>query len=152
METRPADSESGYVFHHANTSLFRLDDDERRGGLSSSAVGKRTDMYPEDAGKLIRPGDQIHFSMHLFPIGREVVDAMIQVGVWLYPEEKSQSTPRTTRLHTIRARVVIWACRDTPIYSFRPMDTRCCAATLCSSGTRGFIAYAAICTFEAGIR
>jgi len=86
VETRPADTESGYVFHHANTSLFRLEDNERRGGLSSSAVGKRTDMYPEDAGKLIRPGDQIHFSMHLFPIGREVVDAMIQVGVWLYPE------------------------------------------------------------------
>ena len=86
VETRPADSESGYVFHHANTSLFRLEDNERRGGLSSSAVGKRTDMYPEDAGKLLRPGDQIHFSMHLFPIGREVVDAMIQVGVWLYPE------------------------------------------------------------------
>ena len=76
METRPADSESGYVFHHANTSLFRLGNNERRGGLSSAAVGKRTDMYPEDAGKLIRPGDQIHFSMHLFPIGREVVDAM----------------------------------------------------------------------------
>ena len=86
VETRPADSESGYVFHHANTSLFRLDDNERRGGLSSSAVGKRIDMYPEDAGKLIRSGDQIHFSMHLFPIGREVVDAMIQIGVWLYPE------------------------------------------------------------------
>ena len=86
VETRPADAESGYVFHHANTNLFRLEDDERRGGLSSSAVGKRTDMYPEDAGKLVRPDDQIHFSMHLFPIGREVVDAMIQVGVWLYPE------------------------------------------------------------------
>ena len=86
VETRPADSESGYVFHHANTSLFQLEDNERRGGLSSSAVGKRTDMYPEDAGKLMRPDDQIHFSMHLFPIGREVVDARIQIGVWLYPE------------------------------------------------------------------
>ena len=88
METRPADIESGYVFHHANTSLRRATDDGRRagGGLSSSAVGKRTDMYPKDAGKLILPDDEIHFSMHLFPIGREVVDAQIQVGVWLYPE------------------------------------------------------------------
>ena len=43
-------------------------------------------MYPEDAGKLILPDDQIQFSMHLYPIGREVVDARIQVGVWLYPD------------------------------------------------------------------
>jgi len=43
-------------------------------------------MYPEDAGKLIMPDDQIGFSMHLFPIGREVPDAAIQIGVWLYPE------------------------------------------------------------------
>ncbi len=88
VETRPADSESGYVFHHANTTLRRETADGRRtgGGLSSAAVGKRTDIYPEDAGKLIQPGDDIHFSMHLFPIGREVVDAQIQIGVWLYPE------------------------------------------------------------------
>ena len=88
VETRPADSESGYVFHHANTTLRRATDDGQRpgGGLSSAAVGKRVDMYPEDAGKLILPGDQIHFSMHLFPIGREVVDASIQVGLWFYPE------------------------------------------------------------------
>ena len=86
VETRPADAESGYVFHHANTSLIRASDTEQRGGLSSAAVGKRTDMYPEDAGKLILPDDRIQFSMHLFPIGREVVDASIQVGVWYYPE------------------------------------------------------------------
>jgi mono/diheme cytochrome c family protein len=87
VETRPADAESGYVFHHANTSLIRADAaDGRRGGLSSAAVGKRVDMYPEDAGKLILPDDRIHFSMHLYPIGREVVDASIQVGVWYYPE------------------------------------------------------------------
>ena len=88
VETRPADSESGYVFHHANTTLRRETADGRRsgGGLSSAAVGKRTDIYPEDAGKLILPGDDIHFSMHLCPIGREVVDAQIQIGVWLYPE------------------------------------------------------------------
>ena len=86
VETRPADAESGYVFHHANTSLRRSADNGPGGGLSSAAVGKRTDMYPEDAGKLILPDDQIQFSMHLYPIGREVVDARIQVGVWFYPD------------------------------------------------------------------
>ena len=88
VETRPADAGSGYVFHHANVSLRRATDDGQRGGggLSSAAVGKRMDMYPEDAGKLMLADDQVHFSLHLYPIGTEVPDAGIQVGVWLYPE------------------------------------------------------------------
>ena len=87
VETRPADTESGYVFHHANTFIRRAGQTWEGGGrLSGAAVGKRMDMYPEDSGKMILPDDVIHFSMHLFPIGREVVDAQIQVGVWLYPE------------------------------------------------------------------
>jgi hypothetical protein len=56
------------------------------GGLSDAAVGKRVDMYPADSGKLLMPDDIIGFSMHLFPIGREVVDAQVQIGLWLYPE------------------------------------------------------------------
>ena len=32
VETRPADAESGYVFHHANTSLRRATDDGQRAG------------------------------------------------------------------------------------------------------------------------
>ena len=87
VETRPADAESGYVFHHANTFILRDGQTWEGGGrLSGGAVGKRMDMYPEDSGKLILPDDDIHFSLHLFPIGREVVDAQIQVGVWLLPE------------------------------------------------------------------
>ena len=87
VETRPGDTESGYVFHHANTFVRREGDTWEGGGrLSGAAVGKRMDMYPEDSGKPILPDDVIHFALHLFPIGREVVDAQIQVGVWLYPE------------------------------------------------------------------
>jgi hypothetical protein len=87
VETRPADAESGYVFHHANTFISRAGETWEGGGrLSGAAVGKRMDMYPEDSGKLILPDDVVNFSLHLFPIGREVVDAQIQIGVWLYPE------------------------------------------------------------------
>jgi hypothetical protein len=86
LETRPADAKSGYVFHHANTDLLRSGEDGDGGGLSDAAVGKRVDMYPSDAGKLLRPDDRIKFSLHLFPIGEEVPDARIQVGLWLYPE------------------------------------------------------------------
>jgi hypothetical protein len=90
LETRPADAMSGYVFHHVNTGLIRAtatdDPDLDGGGLTDAAVGKRVDMYPADAGKLIRPDDRVRWSMHLFPIGEDVPDASVQIGVWLYPE------------------------------------------------------------------
>jgi len=88
VETRPADEESAYVFHHANTSLRRssANADDDGGSLSESAVGKRIDMYPDDSGKLILPEDELHFSMHLYTIGREVRNARVQLGIWLYPE------------------------------------------------------------------
>ena len=86
VETRPADEGSGYVFHHANTNLVREGDEDRGGGLSSAAVGKRLDLYPDDAGKLIMPGDILRYRLHLFPIGETVPDARIQLGIWFYPE------------------------------------------------------------------
>jgi hypothetical protein len=92
LETRPANAKSGYVFHHANTDFVRTADSDG-GGLSDAAVGKRVDMYPEDSGKLLRPQDQIRFSLHLYPIGEEVPDAKIQVGLWLYPEGEQPKYP-----------------------------------------------------------
>ena len=89
VETRPADAESGYVFHHANTFISREGNTWEGGGrLSGAAVGKRMDMYPSDSGKLLLPDDIVHFALHLYPIGREVADARIQVGIWLYPENQ----------------------------------------------------------------
>jgi hypothetical protein len=92
VEIRPYDAASGYVFHHANTNLVRQgayaegDDVDEGGGLSEAAVGKRYDLYPEDAGKLIYPGDRIRYRMHLYPIGEEVRDARVELGVWFYPK------------------------------------------------------------------
>ncbi len=73
-EIRPGDLESRYVFHHANSAL------------ASSAAGKDYDLFPEDAGKLIVPGQRIDWAMHFFPAGELVEDAFIELGIWLYPE------------------------------------------------------------------
>ena len=72
-EIRPGDVDSRYVFHHANSAL------------ASSAAGKDYDLFPDDAGKLIQPGQRIRWAMHFFPAGRRVEDAHIQLGIWLYP-------------------------------------------------------------------
>ena len=100
VETRPADVNSGYVFHHANTNLVRADEssdyvdaDDAAGGLSSAAVGKRADVYPEDSGKLILPGDRLRWRLHLFPIGEVVENARIQVGIWFYPKGQRPKYP-----------------------------------------------------------
>ena len=72
-EVRPGNERSAYVFHHANSVL------------AGSAVGKMYDLYPEDSGRRLVPGQRIGWAMHFFPIGEEVENAHIMVGVWLYP-------------------------------------------------------------------
>ncbi len=72
-EIRPGDLESRYVFHHANSAL------------ASSAAGKDYDLFPDDAGKLLQPGQRIRWAMHFFPAGQIVENAHIQLGIWLYP-------------------------------------------------------------------
>ena len=72
-EIRPGDVDSRYVFHHANSAL------------ASSAAGKDYDLFPDDSGKLIHPGQRIRWAMHFFPAGRLVEDAHIELGIWLYP-------------------------------------------------------------------
>jgi mono/diheme cytochrome c family protein len=82
IEIRPKDPKSGYVFHHGNPGLQQADGN---GGLIASAVGKRGEIYPEDAGKLIQPGAKVSFGMHFHPM-EEDVEAVMQLGLWFYPE------------------------------------------------------------------
>jgi hypothetical protein len=85
---RPGTPESRYVFHHANPSLIQPGDDPEdveRGQLVQSAVGTAGYIYPEDAGKLIKPGSSVSFGMHFYPT-TEDVDAVMEVGLWFHPE------------------------------------------------------------------
>ncbi len=66
-EMRPGNEKSAYVFHHANSVL------------AGSAVGKNYDLYPEDSGRRLVPGQRIGWALHFFPIGEVVGDAHIQV-------------------------------------------------------------------------
>jgi len=84
IEIKPGNPESRYVFHHANPSLMQ---DGERSGLISSAVGKEGEIFPDDTGKLIKPGATVNFGMHFYPIGEEV-DAVMVLGLWLYPKEE----------------------------------------------------------------
>ena len=82
VETRPANPENRYVFHHWNTRLTTS-----RGGalLAHSNVGKAYDLYPEDAGILVEPGAEVSYDLHFFPGGQE---ATVQgdIALWFYPQ------------------------------------------------------------------
>ena len=73
------------VVHHGHARLQQPEDDfvVRLAGMG---VGKRWDLLPEGVGKLVRPGPaQIRFSLHYFPVGEQVDDDVVEVGVWFHP-------------------------------------------------------------------
>jgi mono/diheme cytochrome c family protein len=77
VEVKPASPETAYVFHHLNVQ-------GESSLLSHSNVGKWYDLYPEDAGRLLLPGEELSWDAHYWPMGQEV-DATMLLGVWLLP-------------------------------------------------------------------
>ena len=109
VAVRPHNFEARYVFHHANPGLIlpgespnplesasrggsccslanaALDSGELRVKLIDSAVGTEGRIFPENQGRLIRPGSEVSWSLHYHPYSRDI-DAALQVAVWYYPE------------------------------------------------------------------
>jgi len=53
--------------------------------FSEWAQGKGGEVYPENTGKLVRPGDKIEFETHYHAVGEEVTDT-IETAWWFYPK------------------------------------------------------------------
>ena len=70
IETKP---DLGYkVVHHATTNLVEDPEEDPIGlFLNEYAIGKNADVFPPDAGRLIKAGTIIHFNLHLHPDGKE---------------------------------------------------------------------------------
>ncbi len=91
-ETKPAYPMGRKVVHHANSAVERVVDGEQMSyGLSNFGVGKPFDIYPPDTGMLIQPGDKVSWNLHYYPVGEVVENDVIELGIWLYPEDE---TPR----------------------------------------------------------
>jgi hypothetical protein len=82
VEIRPGDAETRYVFHHANPSILQEGGNVAVGHSAAGTVGY---IFPDDTGQSLKPGAEVRFGMHLFPIDRDV-NAVLQLGFWLYPE------------------------------------------------------------------
>ena len=92
-ETKPSYPLGRRVSHHANSSLVRPGEngEDEGAGFSNFGIGKPFDIYPPNTGMLIQPGDRLSWNIHYYPVGQEVPDDVLEVGVWLYPEGE---TPR----------------------------------------------------------
>jgi hypothetical protein len=95
VEIRPATLAGRKIIHHAVAYLAQ-DDQETfgpggdaglrgRGMLMEWAIGKGYDLYRPDTGKLLLPGSQISWDIHIHAAGEEIRDG-VELGVWLYPK------------------------------------------------------------------
>lgn len=84
VEVKPSYPVGRQIVHHANAELWR--DGKESGSLAQFGIGKTYDLYAEDTGKLVQPGDKTRFRIHYFPIGVESKDDVVEIGLWFYPE------------------------------------------------------------------
>ncbi len=92
VEMRPGTPAGRRIVHHA---LARLQQDEPSGlgddvsvgpGLLMEwAVGKSYDVYRPGTGKLLLPGAQIRWDIHLHAVGEQIRDH-VELAVYLYPK------------------------------------------------------------------
>lgn len=99
IEIRPASPVGRKVVHHVLTMLEQHEEDGIT-GLASSAhdaqmsaglfmewsIGKTGEIFNPDAGKLLLPGSKIRWEVHMFAIGQEVKDQLVELAIYFYPK------------------------------------------------------------------
>jgi len=97
VEMRPGTLAGRRIVHHAVAYLDQDDKDTagvpgaasadsgRRGMLMEWAIGKQFDMYRPNTGKLLLPGSQISWDVHIHAVGEDIKE-QVEIGVWLYPK------------------------------------------------------------------
>jgi len=100
VETRPS-LKGRRIAHHVSTYLHRTEtpdaggsgtgrapDDpagELREMFTEWAQGKGGEVYPPNAGKLVKPGDRMEFETHYHAVGEEITD-VIETAWWFHPK------------------------------------------------------------------
>ncbi len=99
VEIRPGTLDGRKITHHAVASLRQEDADAAAaranadddgmpnpgGILMEWAIGKNFDIYRENSGKLVKPGDQIVWDIHLHAVGEQIKDN-VELALYLYPK------------------------------------------------------------------
>ena len=95
VEVRPGSMPGRKITHHAVAYLVQNDPDSLAPGtdpllnsrayMMEWAIGKGYDEYRPNTGKLLLPGSQISWDVHLHAVGEEIRDN-VELALWLYPK------------------------------------------------------------------
>ena len=103
IEIRPVNMASRSVVHHSLAFLMQQDDG--KAGIPEGAnipfgpslfmewaVGKAGQVFRPDTGKLMMPGSQITWEMHMHANGVRVPDVQVELAVWFHDEPPEHRT------------------------------------------------------------
>jgi|JI10StandDraft_1071094.scaffolds.fasta_scaffold14135_2 mono/diheme cytochrome c family protein len=98
IEVKPVRAADRKIVHHVLAYLIQPEqgvtglastahDHQSNAGLFMEwAVGKTGQIFPEDAGKLMLPGSQIRWEVHMHAIGEEIKESQVEMAVYFYPK------------------------------------------------------------------
>jgi hypothetical protein len=91
--------------HHANSDLLVYDekqsqyvDGER---LTEYALGKVGEIVPPDSCRTVPANSMVRWDVHYYPIGKELEDDVIEMGLWLYPEGHQAKHKQDLKLYSL---------------------------------------------------
>ena len=103
IEIRPTNMASRGVIHHS--LAFLLQQDDGKAGIPEGvtipfgpslfmewAVGKAGQVFRPDTGKLMMPGSQITWEVHMHANGERVPDVQVELAVWFHDEPPEHRT------------------------------------------------------------
>jgi mono/diheme cytochrome c family protein len=91
--------------HHANTEFVQFD--EKSGSwmeterVSEYALGKTGEIVPADGCRTMPANAMVRWDVHYYPTGEELKDDVIEMGIWLYPEDHQGKYKQDLRLYTL---------------------------------------------------
>ena len=110
FETRPSFPAGRQVVHHAIPRLLRLNEEgeyQRIVSLSEYAMGKVGEIVPADAGRLLQANDMIEWDAHYYPMGYEVPDDQVELGIWFHEEGYTPEFEQDLRLYPLRGDIAL---------------------------------------------
>jgi hypothetical protein len=91
--------------HHANSEFVVFDEKSNqyveKERLTEYALGKVGEIVPPDSCRTLPANSLVRWDVHYYPIGEELVDDVIEIGVWLYPENHQAKYKQDLKLYTL---------------------------------------------------
>jgi mono/diheme cytochrome c family protein len=91
--------------HHANSDLIVFDEKTNeyveKERISEYALGKVGEIVPPDACRTLPANSLIRWDVHYYPVGEELIDDVIEMGFWLYPENHQANYKQDLKLYTL---------------------------------------------------